>query len=144
MRRMGSIAALIVLSVMISDNLTAQQTSSAAQIVRFGVARTPQMLVNSLSPLRSDGIVSPISSTKTPEQRLASIPAKITFSSKVLHTTGSYKKEYLNSENSASGANLSEVLTPENDGRNQRDLKTFLLEDKLLPSNSSLVLTITD
>ena len=146
MNRMWSIAAMIVLSVAISDDLASQQTNFAIQVVTFGVARTPQTLVSALTlPPPSDRLISSTSSSRTPQQTLASIPAKITFSTKVSGTAGSHRKDSSNSGNSGYSADSYAASTLGNEGRNQTDLKTFLLKNKLLAvSSSSLILTITD
>jgi hypothetical protein len=144
--RITSIAAVVVLSVVINSNLFAQQTSSAVQIVTFGVSRTSQMLAHGFPALASTGTVFPISESKSVQQKLSSIPAKITFSSKVSGVSGSSQNQPSTSESSVSGAKLSSAtLTPWNNASVQTDLRTFLTENESAPlGNSSLLLTITE
>ncbi len=144
--RITSIAGVVILSVMISSNLFAQQTSSAAQIVTFGVSRTSQMLAQSLPTFSKTGTVSSSPELRSVHQRLSIIPAKITFSSKVSGASESSHESISRSQGSVPTAKLSSAtLIPWNNARIQTDLRTFLAENQSASfGNSSVVLTITE
>jgi hypothetical protein len=143
--RIASIGTIVVMSAVISGNLVAQQTSSASQVVTFGVARARQMLVNSIAfvsnnPTNAAGLVSKIF-----RPRLATIPLKVTFSSKNSAGFKVTDTESLSSGQSTSrAASFSARKTPTESGSIQKDLRIFMLDNESASfGTTAMVLTIT-
>ena len=145
MKRIWVISFVVVLTIVMSSNLAAQQTSSALQVVTFGVSRTSHMVAGSLNSATLSKAASLPSESWTLAQTLATIPAKITVSSKIKPSAVSSPAS-LSTEKSASATDLtSESAKPENYEGVDTDLRTYLQgEATSLINTSSLVLTITD
>lgn len=145
MNTIASIGTIVVMSVVISGNLVAQQTSSASQVVTFGVARAPQMLVNSIASVSSKPINIAGSIAKMFRPRLAAIPLKVTFSSKNSAGLKVIERESLSSEQFTSrSTSFSSRKTRREPGSIQKDLRIFMLDNESASfGNTAMVLTIT-
>jgi len=144
--KIKSIGAMVVVSVVISGNLAAQQTSSAVQVVTFGVARSPQMLVNRIASIQNATTIASALISETFQPRLSRIPVKITFSSKTSDKSKAIEGQSRDSEKAVSSASSSSVTrTSRNHESIQKDLQTFMLENESVPfGNTLLALTITE
>jgi hypothetical protein len=116
-----------------ADTLVAQQSSSATQVVTFGVARTAQVVASGLAIVASaHTTISSIESRTL--QRLSAMPAKVTIAEKNSKKDGAIRA--INSRLA------SPILCSENV---QMDLRAFLRgQASSLLGKFPLVLTITN
>lgn len=137
----GAVVALIALT---NSTVVAQQSSSAAQVVTFGVARTAQLLVASFATLASARTAVPRLESRT-LQRLATMPAKITFAAKESKSAGVQHVESsaaIGTSPGSSSPSSSPTMHAENV---QTDLRTFLLEKaSSCFGKTPVAVTITD
>ena len=145
-KRLLSIAVLVVVTALTTSELVAQQSSSATQVVTFGVSRTSQMVVSSVSSLASGQQALNPSARETVEHTLAALPAKVTFSTKSERSAIVQPGSLFTAEKTRSIRELNSAYwLSRNDGHIQTDVRTLLEHNELAPlSTSSLVLTITD
>lgn len=146
MKGLRSIGSAVVLSVMISGIVLGQQSSSAVQVVTFGVSRAPQMIAKSFASVRNTKDISSNLASETFKTRLAKSALKVTLSSNTSDADGSLGKESPVGHNGLASASASIANgKSENRGIVQKDLLSF----NAVNSSSSLhvasvLLTITE
>ena len=129
MNCMKSIGSAVVLSVLISGSILGQQSSSAVQVVTFGVNRAPQMLAKSFASIKNAKTMSSSLVSETVKTRLAESALKITLSSTTPDAHGT----------------LDDKSSVENRRNVQKDLLSFTTGKTPSPVDfASVLLTITD
>jgi hypothetical protein len=78
---MNSIGSALVLSVLISGSILGQQSSSATQVVTFGVNRTAQMLAKNFASVDNSRTMSSSLVSESVKTQLAKSALKVTLSS---------------------------------------------------------------
>jgi hypothetical protein len=146
MNRIASIGTMAVLSAVISGNLVAQQTSSAVQVVTFGVSRTPQTLVHTIASVGKSTSFAPAMISQVLKPGLTKTPVKITFCSKTSEVSRAIERETLNSDREVLYASQFAVTRASRNKESvQKDLRTFTSEDTPAALGmASLLLTITE
>jgi len=133
MNRLATIGTILILLVTVADNLAAQQTSSSAQVVTFGVQRASQALLSQIVSVSNRIADATALTSKTLEPSLKTMPVKITYSSKNANGI---------SHSSSFSSAVSSV--PRYIGHQQNPRTHFTAAERAFSSSPSLLFTITD